>query len=448
MVRGTKVRAATVAALSALLAVPMSVGANVAHAAPGCKKQQQCSMDTTMPSITIASPASGSTVVETVTVSGTSSDNASVVKVEVAVGSGPFQMAAGTNNWSTGIDTKAYANGTHTIVARATDTSGNAASKSTIVTVSNATPGSDSVAPAVVVTGPSAGSTVAGTVTVSGSASDNAAVARVDRAVDGGAWSPASGTTSWSWSWDTGSLANGAHTVAARAVDTSGNVSSTVTVTVTVANPTSPPPPPPSVCSDGSSVLQQAVTPEGVRIVICTSVGGWTTKSIYDLLLPNALDLSVIGPHLTVQVQTGTPSSTGSSVSCCDTGGRHYGYGAVIVLNPSATSSFSAAPDAIMAHEYGHAWTYYWLYMNPANDGSWAAYHNFRWVAAGGTQVLAQSPSLNTGYSWMDYEMAADDYRRLFGSPVAQSQLTYLNSRVPDSRQVTGLADFFLNTWR
>lgn len=538
MVRRVKDRAAIGAAvLSMLLAVPVSIGATPAQAAPSCKKQQQCSTDTTAPTVGIVSPAAGATVSGTTTVSGTSSDNVSVAKVEVSLGAGPFKVATGTGSWSISIDTRTYANGGQTIVARATDASGNTASTSRTVTVSNAS--ADIIAPSVAVSGPTTGSTVAGAVTVSGSASDNAAVSRIDVAVDGGAWSPAGGTTawswnwststaangshtvtaratdssgntgttsvtvtvsnggdttppsvsmsspasgatvssrftvsgtagdnvavasvqvavdggawqmatgtaSWSWSWDTTALPNGAHSVAVRAVDGAGNVSATVTRPVTVANQTAPL----AACSDGSPVLEQTVTPEGARIAICSSVGGWTTGSIYNLLQPNALDLSVIGPHLMIQVQTGTPSSTGSSASCCDAGGHYYGFGAIIVLNPSTTSTFSAAPDAIMAHEYGHAWTYYWLYMNPANGGNWTAYHQFRWAAAGGTQVLAQHPSLNTSYTWMDYEMAADDYRRLFGTPVAQSQLSFLNSRVPDSQQVTGLADFFRNTWR
>jgi hypothetical protein len=62
--------------------------------------------------------------------------------------------------------------------------------------------------------------------------------------------------------------------------------------------------------------------------------------------------------------------------------------------------------------------------------------------------VLSQHPSLNTSYTWMDYEMAGDDYRRLFGTPAAKAQLAFLNASVPDSQQVVGLTDFLLNTWR
>jgi hypothetical protein len=194
--------------------------------------------------------------------------------------------------------------------------------------------------------------------------------------------------------------------------------------------------------------LQSATTSEGALIAICTTVGNWTAAGITDRLRANALDLAFVGPRLKVEITTGRPSSTGSSASCCDASSHYYGYASTISLNPSSTSSFASAPDAVMAHEYGHAWTMYWLYMNPANAGAWDAYANFRWANADGSVKLAQHSKHNTSYSWTDHEMAADDYRRLLGSPAAQSQLTYLNSGVPDSRQVAGLAAFFLDTWR
>jgi hypothetical protein len=536
VIRSTGRRAAAVVAFSVVVGSSVSFGAAAAHAAPACKRQCPPA-DTLAPVVSVANPGAGSTVNGVVTVSGSASDNVALAKVEVAVDAGPFKAATGTASWSTTVDSRTYANGGHTIVARATDGAGNVASKSVAVTVANAT--ADLTPPTVAVASPSAGATVAGAVVISGTAADNVAVARVEVGVDGGAWSQASGaaswtwnwssasaangshsisaratdtagntvtktvtvtssnnadttapgvsvsapqsgasvagavtvagnstdnvavasvrtsvdggawsqangTTTWSWSWDTTVLANGSHTVAAQAIDGAGNVSATVVTPVNVANG----PAPLGSCSDGAPVLEQTVTAEGVRIAVCTSVGGWTTTSVNNLLKPNALDLAVVGPHLTIQIQTGGPSSEGSSASCCDAGGNYYGYGAVMILNPSSSSSFSAAPDALMAHEYGHAWTYYWHYMNPANQGRWAAYDSFRWAAANGTQVLANSPSLNSSYSWMDYEMAADDYRRLFGTPAAQSQLAFLNSNVPDSRAVTGLADFFLNTWR
>ena len=93
----------------------------------------------------------------------------------------------------------------------------------------------DTTRPSVAVTDPAAGATVASTVTVRGTASDNVSVARVDVAVDGQAAVRATGTTSWSLPVDTTRYANGTRTIVATAVDGSGNASST-SIQVNVQN--------------------------------------------------------------------------------------------------------------------------------------------------------------------------------------------------------------------
>lgn len=250
-------------------------------------------------------------------------------------------------------------------------------------------------------------------------------------------------------------------TTTATSTTTTTAAPTTTTTTAPATTTTAPPPPsttttvpattsttvaPAPVCTDGSTPLDATTTSEGARIRICTNVGNWTASTITAMLQANGLDLHVVGPRLTIEVSTARPSSTGSSASCCDVNDNYYGFRSVVSLNPSATSSFANAPDAVLAHEYGHAWTSYWLYAT--NGGSWAAYRNARWVTADGSQVLAQSVKLNSSYNWTDHELAADDYRRLFGSPAAQSQLAYLNANVPDPHQQPGLGGFFLESWR
>jgi hypothetical protein len=186
-------------------------------------------------------------------------------------------------------------------------------------------------------------------------------------------------------------------------------------------------------------VLSQAVTAQGVRILICTTAGNWTTDAVNNLLVANARDLDLVGPHLTVQLQTTYATTESTTAVCCTAGGGYASYAAVVYLNPSSTQAFARYPDALMAHEYGHAWTNYWRFLNPANAGSWNAYLSAR--------GLLGNASVNSSYNWAPAEMAADDYRRLFGTPAAQGELAYINPDVPDSQQVPGLADFFLNQW-
>jgi len=89
--------------------------------------------------------------------------------------------------------------------------------------------------PTVAISSPTSGATVSGTITVSGVASDPLGVSSVQVRVDGGTFSLASGTTSWSFSLDTTSLSNAAHTLTARATDTLGTTANT-SVSVNVSN--------------------------------------------------------------------------------------------------------------------------------------------------------------------------------------------------------------------
>lgn len=499
-----------VAVTSFLLAIGMSINATSASAAAPCKKN--CTADTTVPSVAIAAPAGGATVAGTITVSGSASDNVSVSRVDVAV-DGTFNPATGTGAWSMGLDTRTYPNGSHTILARATDTSGNTSSKSMTVTVSNVA--ADTTAPAVSITAPVAGATVSGTTTVTGTASDNVALARVEVAVDAGAWQTASGTSSWTSTVQSSAFTAGSHSITARATDSSGNNSST-TVSVTVNNgDTQPPSISIGLPSAGASVqggtyvrgsvsdnvsvarvdvqvdggpwqpatgtsgwvyllntaayadgphtltaratdsagnssstavgvnvnngpttATHMVTPEGTVIDI-NSAGPWTASGIYTLLKQSVLPdyYTKIGPTLTIKVADTGGSQTQAGAGTVD--GIYRTYSAVITLQ-GVNSTFASQPDAVLAHEYGHAWTLYHLYLS--QQGDWSSYLDAR--------GLTGNPSLDSSYTWTRQEIIADDYRLLFGSSAAISERpTHLNPSITDPRNVPGLSSFFVNSW-
>jgi hypothetical protein len=94
-------------------------------------------------------------------------------------------------------------------------------------------PAADTTRPTVAISTPGNGSSVSSSLAVSGTASDNKSLSRVDVQVDGGSWNAATGTTSWSAT--VSGLAAGSHTVTARATDASGNTS-TSAVSVSVAS--------------------------------------------------------------------------------------------------------------------------------------------------------------------------------------------------------------------
>jgi subtilisin family serine protease len=95
-------------------------------------------------------------------------------------------------------------------------------------------PPSDTAPPSVSITSPSGGSSVSGTISVQGSASDNVGVTSVSLSIDGVALGSDT-TVPYSFSWNTTTVANGSHNLTATASDAAGNTAST-TITVTVSN--------------------------------------------------------------------------------------------------------------------------------------------------------------------------------------------------------------------
>lgn len=400
--------------------------------------------DRAAPQVAIVAPASGASVAGDVTVSGSSSDNVALQSVSVSVDDGPWSTASGTGSWSWRWPTAFVADGAHTIVARAVDTSGNVASTSVSVTVANTTTQTttpqDTTPPSVAISAPTSGATVSGPVSVSGSAGDNAGVSKVEVQVDGGVWQSVSGTDSWSWAWNTTALADGAHTLTARATDTAGNTSST-SRSVTVSNTTS---------STGGSTGSTGGTtgtwtsPEGVEIDIQTTTGGWSHDKVYAMLTANARDLAKIGPTLKVVVQDTWPSY--SSISASSSDGRYSSIAATIQLDARSGSTFAARPDDILSHEYGHVWFNYYAYVKW--QGSWSAYLSKRWTTADGSTTLATDSRTDSSYIWTPDEIAADDYRLLFGSERAIAQRNAsLNQQIPDPRSQAGLREWLLATW-
>jgi flagellar hook assembly protein FlgD len=93
----------------------------------------------------------------------------------------------------------------------------------------------DTTAPAVTLASPTDSSALSGTATLSVAASDDVGIQRVQYLIDGSV-KASSDVPPFSATYGTLSLANGQHTFAARAYDTSGNVATSPTVTATVSN--------------------------------------------------------------------------------------------------------------------------------------------------------------------------------------------------------------------
>jgi hypothetical protein len=190
--------------------------------------------DTTAPTLSFASPSSGSNVSGLVTVSANASDNVGVARVELRVNGtlvgtdtlSPYQFA-----W----DTTTLPNGSASLQAIAYDGAGNAKSASLSVNVANGTTlTADTTPPVIASISPGDGTSVTGQVSISASASDNAGASGITQtlSIDGKQIATVTGG-SLATKWNTRNVAKGVHTLMVTAQDAAGN-RTTRSVSVTV----------------------------------------------------------------------------------------------------------------------------------------------------------------------------------------------------------------------
>src|SRR5438270_5406656 len=94
----------------------------------------------------------------------------------------------------------------------------------------------DTTAPTTSITAPANGATVSGTINVTATASDNVGVTKMEIYIDGALKTSNTNLTSLTYSWNTTTAANGAHTITSKAYDAANNVGTSATVNVTVSN--------------------------------------------------------------------------------------------------------------------------------------------------------------------------------------------------------------------
>jgi len=191
--------------------------------------------DTTAPSVSLSSPASGATVSGSVTVSASALDNVGVAGVQFKLDGANLGSEKTSSPYSVAWNTTLSGNGAHTLTAVARDAAGNITT-SAVVAVNVSNTASDTTPPSVSLTSPTSGATVSGTVSVSANASDNVAVAGVQFKLDGANVGAEDSSSPYSVSWNTTTAANGVHTLTAVGRDAAGNTTTTTAVTVTVSN--------------------------------------------------------------------------------------------------------------------------------------------------------------------------------------------------------------------
>lgn len=154
-------------------------GATSGGTAPAPEEPAAPTADTTPPTVVISSPANNSIATGSVIITANASDNAGISKVDFYL-DGALKYSDSTAPYSMTWDSTEVADGSHTITAFATDTSGNEAQHQIVVTVNNSA-SSDLVKPDISFIEPlgTEYSWSDGNLRIHAAASDNVAVAKI-----------------------------------------------------------------------------------------------------------------------------------------------------------------------------------------------------------------------------------------------------------------------------
>lgn len=197
--------------------------------------------DVTAPVVSFTSPSSnGTTVSGALSIAVTASDAVGISSVQFKIGS--TVLAEDSDSpYGLSLDTTAFTNGAYTLTAIALDAAGNQGMITRTVNILNVVvPPPDTSAPSLLITSPTSGATVGGTISIDATASDNVGVSSVQFKV-GSTVISTDTSTPFSASLNTTSLSDGPLTITAVAADAVGNMT-TVTRTVNVSNVVVPPP--------------------------------------------------------------------------------------------------------------------------------------------------------------------------------------------------------------
>jgi hypothetical protein len=188
--------------------------------------------DVTAPTVTVTAPSEGSPVEGEVTLTASASDDYAVKRVEFYVDDtllGTDTTEPYSFSWYT---QGAVANGSHVLMARAYDASGNVGASAPVsITVNN-----DVTPPVVTITSPAVGSVLQGVVTVAVEASDERWGEPRVNFWDGTKLLGSDTTAPYSLSWDLTQVPGGPHNLIVKAYDVAGN-EGTASITVTVSQP-------------------------------------------------------------------------------------------------------------------------------------------------------------------------------------------------------------------
>jgi hypothetical protein len=177
----------------------------------------------------------------------------------------------------------------------------------------------------------------------------------------------------------------------------------------------------------------------GAPVAAYTGPSGLRVETYTDAVTPEEIHrqvlLGLVGVEArTVTIRFGLTESGQTVAGWQGTPGSFSSYAAMVYFG---YGSWLDGGDQGLAHEYGHAWAYYYDIIVQQETGF------ARYLAARG---LAGDERIGTAYKWYPAELIAEDYRQLFGSDTAKLAWP-LNRDIPPADQVPGLRDWFLDTF-
>lgn len=345
--------------------------------------------DTTPPTVSMSAPASGATVSGTSNLTANATDNVGVVSVQFKIDGANAGSPDTTSPYSFAWDTTKAANGSHTLTATATDTSGNIATANAVtVMVSNQS--ADTTAPSTP-SGLTAAAPTAATVKLTwNAATDNVGVTSYKIYRNGSVNAMATVTAPAVTFSDSTVSANTTYTYTVTALDAAGNQSAhsvPASVTTPATADTTPPSVPTALSGNATSTTSVALTWN-----VSTDNSGGSGLAGYHIYRGSAL---VASPTTNSFTDSGLTAATAYtySVSAFDNSANGSAASSPITVTTQSNPQFSCAGvSAFICDDFASAATGF-----TTSGGTWAV--------SGGTYTLS-SPAQATDSTKLLYNQA------------------------------------------
>jgi hypothetical protein len=281
--------------------------------------------DLEAPTVNVTSPTGGE-VLGTINITANANDNIGVVGVQFLLNGASLGTEDASAPYSISWNSLNVANGNYTLTAKARDAGGNITISSEVLVTVNNPP--DAEVPVVNITSPAAG-TLAGTINISATATDNASVVGVQFLLNGNPLGVEDLSAPYTMSWNSKTISNGTYTLTAAARDATGNIGTSADVIITVNNDVTSPViniTSPAAGNVSGTINVDASASDNVGVVGVQFLLDGNNLGAEDLSAPYSVSWNTAavnnGPHVLTAVardSSGNSSTTSTNVTVANT---------------------------------------------------------------------------------------------------------------------------------